>query len=988
MRAKGQWHEMTAAEAVEKLQSDGEKGLSVREAAIRLGEGGMNRLAAKPKRNRLLVFLDQFKDFMVLVLLAAAIVSGFVGELADTVTILAIVLLNGFLGYVQTNKAEESLEKLKNLSARHAQVLRGGMITEINSEELVKGDIVLLETGVIVPADLRLLETHRAAIDEGVLTGESLPVEKNAKTLFGAAASLGDRANMAYMGTTMVQGKARGIVVGTGMGTEMGLIAVSIQEAGQEPTPLEKRLDQMGRRLVFICGVIVAVVVLLGWLRGESFQLMFLTGISLAVAAVPEGLPAIVTVALAIGIQRMAKRNAIVRHLPAVETLGCATVICSDKTGTLTQSAMMVTEYYCADAVVKFSGKGYEPKGEIEYPDDGSWLEENREGLKLALTGAALCSNARLARDQLAVDGLFRGGREKEWSRWQVMGDPTEGAMLVASAKAGIWRENLREKKLDELPFDSDRKRMSVLTEREDGSRRMYCKGAPDVLLARCSHIWWRGEARPMTEALAREILKANEAMAGRALRVLAVAYKNFDGDTNDNKAAAGSGAEAGKGLTIRKTQEKPKNSGWDKLSKTPVLSLPGKVKVLLGGKSSGNAEEKSRPEESAFTAEAVKEERWLDEGSENGLVFLALAGMMDPPREGVKEAVAKCHQAGIRTLMLTGDHILTAEAIARKIGIMKKGQQAVTGSELDELTDEELKVKLQEATVFARVSPRHKMRLVQLLKERGEICAMTGDGVNDGPAVKAADIGIAMGQTGTDVTREAADLVLADDNFTTIAAAVEEGRIIYNNIRRFIRYLLASNTGEVLVMLLTTLFGVPLPLLPIQILWVNLVTDGLPAMALGLDPGDEQTMLRKPRHPKDGVFAGGLGSRIVIDGIIIALATLTAYFISMLYFRDIAVARTVAFCALVFAQLVYVFRCAASRGIFRKCARNPWLPAAVLCSLLMQLAVVYLPFLQKYFNTSSLNATAWMMVLLPIGVATILQQIFQALSAAVRKEK
>ncbi len=987
MRAKGQWHEMTAAEAVEKLQSDGEKGLSVREAAIRLGAGGMNRLAAKPKRNRFLVFLDQFKDFMVLVLLAAAIVSGFVGELADTVTILAIVLLNGFLGYVQTNKAEESLEKLKNLSARHAQVLRGGMITEINSEELVKGDVVLLETGVIVPADLRLLETHRTSVDEGVLTGESLPAEKNAKSLFSAAASLGDRANMAYMGTTMVQGKARGIVVGTGMGTEMGLIAASIQEAGQEPTPLEKRLDQMGHRLVLICGVIVAAVVLLGWLRGESFQLMFLTGISLAVAAVPEGLPAIVTVALAIGIQRMAKRNAIVRHLPAVETLGCATVICSDKTGTLTQSAMMVTEYYCAGDTVKFGGKGYEPKGEIEYPDQEKWLEENREGLRLALSGAALCSNARLARDQLAVDGLFRNGREKEWSRWQVMGDPTEGAMLAASAKAGIWRENLKEKKLDELPFDSDRKRMSVLTERDDGSRLMYCKGAPDVLLARCSHAWWQGEVRPLTAALAQKILNANEAMAGRALRVLAVAYKPFDSGENENGAAAAASG-AGSGLTIRKNQEKPKSSGWDKLSKAPVLSLPGKVKVLLGSKAAANFEEKNKEEESRPLAETAKEERWLDESAENGLVFLALAGMMDPPRDGVKEAVAKCHRAGIKTLMLTGDHILTAEAIARKIGIMQKGQKAVTGSELDELTDEELKVRLQEATVFARVSPRHKMRLVQLLKEKGEICAMTGDGVNDGPAVKAADIGIAMGQTGTDVTREAADLVLADDNFTTIAAAVEEGRIIYNNIRRFIRYLLASNTGEVLVMLLTTLLGVPLPLLPIQILWVNLVTDGLPAMALGMDPGDEQTMLRKPRHPKAGVFAGGLGSRIIIDGIIIALATMTAYFLSMFYFRDIVVARTVAFCALVFAQLVYVFRCAASRGIFRKCARNPWLPAAVLSSFLMQLAVVYLPFLQKYFNTSPLDTTAWLMVLLPIGVATILQQILQTFSAAVKKEK
>ena len=990
--SKRQWYEQTAAEAIANLSSDKDQGLSVKEAATRLGAGGRNRLAQKPKRRKVLVFLDQFKDFMVLVLLAAAVVSGLIGDLADTVTILAIVLLNGLLGYVQTNKAEASLEKLKKLAAPTAQVIRGGVEMSIHGEEIARGDIVLLEAGMIVPADLRLVESLRLAIDESALTGESVPAEKEAEVCLGAASALGDRINMAYMGTVVTNGKGKGLAVGTGMGTEIGLIAASMDEEGHAPTPLERRLEQLGHSLVLICGAIVAVVALLGVLRGESFRLMFLTGISLAVAAIPEGLPAIVTVALAIGVQRMAKRNAIVRHLPAVETLGCATVICSDKTGTLTQSTMQVTEYYCAGQYIGFEGRGYEPKGDIRFPQDERWMKADQEGFALALRAAASCSNARLSRDKLTVGGLFRetaetaGGAvlsgwrallgkgkskeksagagwvkksEHEWERgagaagggarnsfgggfsgkgpvskavggesgagkgafaggrreggaWQVVGDPTEGALLAASAKAGIWRESLREKRLDELPFDSDRKMMSVLVADEKTRlRRIYTKGAPDVILNCCNRVWWQGQVRPLTQEIRQKILDANREMAGKALRVLGLAYK-------------------------------------EQYQKLESLGRDG----------------------------------------EKDLVFLALAGMMDPPREGVAEAVAKCKAAGIRTLMLTGDHKLTAEAVAREIGILEKNGQALTGKELDELNDSELKNALKTTTVFARVSPRHKLRLVKNLKEMGKVCAMTGDGVNDGPAVKAADIGVAMGQTGTDVTREAADLILADDNFTTIAAAVEEGRIIYNNIRRFIRYLLACNTGEVLVMFITTLLGLPLPLVPIQILWVNLVTDGLPAMALGLDPGDEKTMLSRPRNPKDGVFAGGLGARIIIDGILISFATLASYILCFLFFRNMEAARTGAFCTLVLAQLVYVFRCAASRGLLRKCLRNPWLPAAVGASLAMQLAVIYLPFLRPYFDTYPLPLAGWIFVLLPILITTVLQQFFQMVSAVIRREK
>ncbi len=955
--SKRQWYEQNAAEAVAVLSSHKDAGLTAREASQRLAAGGKNRLAQKPKRRKILVFLDQFKDFMVLVLLAAAIVSGFVGDLADTVTILAIVLLNGLLGYIQTNKAEASLEKLKKLAAPAAQVIRDGVEMSVPGEEIVRGDIVVLSAGMIVPADLRLLESLHLSIDESALTGESVPVEKEASVCLDTATALGDRINMAYMGTIVTAGKGKGLAVGTGMATEIGLIAASMEEEGHTATPLERRLEQLGRWLVLACGIIVAIVAFLGVLRGEGFQLMFLTGISLAVAAIPEGLPAIVTVSLAIGVQRMARRNAIVRHLPAVETLGCATVICSDKTGTLTQSTMQVTEYYCSGQYVGFEGRGYEPKGEIRFPRDEKWLKADQDGLHLALTAAAACSNARLTKDKVTVGGLFReagqaageavksgwrsawgkevysrheGGakwsgtgltagrpanrREGRWDRgsWQIIGDPTEGALLVASAKAGIWRENLREKRIDELPFDSDRKMMSVLVADEKTRlRRVYTKGAPDVILNCCDRVWWQGQVRPLTGEIREQILSANQDMAGNALRVLGLAYK-----------------------------------------------------------------------------EQYRKDASLARDGEKELVFLALAGMMDPPREGVTEAVAKCKAAGIRTLMLTGDHKLTAEAVARDVGLMEREGQALTGQELDQLSDEELKKALQTTAVYARVSPRHKLRLVKILKEMGKVCAMTGDGVNDGPAVKAADIGIAMGLTGTDVTREAADLILADDNFTTIAAAVEEGRIIYNNIRRFIRYLLACNTGEVLVMLLTTLLGIPLPLVPIQILWVNLVTDGLPAMALGLDPGDERTMLSRPRDPGEGVFAGGLGARIIIDGCLISLATLASYVLCFLFFRDMDAARTGAFCTLVMAQLVYVFRCAASRGILQKCRRNPWLPAAVGASLFMQLAVIYLPFLRPYFDTYPLPPAGWIFILLPILITTVLQQLFQTVSAFLRREK
>jgi Ca2+-transporting ATPase len=913
-----QWEEMTREEVLQEFQVDSQKGLSENEARRRLKLVGPNQLTNQKKKSVFTLFLAQFSDFMVIILLAAALISALLTEYADAITILVIVIINAILGFVQEYRAEKSLEKIKKLTAQETTVKREGMPKTISAVQLVPGDIVLLKTGDIIPADLRIISGQQLEINEAVLTGESLPVKKRAEEVCPKKTALGDRKNMAYMGTVITRGKGLGVVVGTGMVTEMGQIAGSIQEIEEEATPLQKRLAQLGRWLVLCCLIIVGVVVFLGLARGETVYRMVLTGVSLAVAAIPEGLPAIVTVVLALGVQKMVKRQAIVRSLPAVETLGCATVICSDKTGTLTQNEMTVRQYYLSGEIISFTGEGYTPHGKINFlmNKKEQYKKKNKLGLELSFKIAALCNNAYLKKKETLIPGLLR----KRSNQWEVKGDPTEGALLVSAAKGGFWREHLEkeETRIGEIPFEAERKRMSVVYHSVQGESRIYTKGAPDVLLNLCSKVWWEGEVRLLTPEIKEEILLANEQMASQALRVIGLAYREL-----------------------------------------PV----GFFANFTG-------------EKKFFTELSLEQEKEL----EKDLVFVALVGMIDPPRQSAKQAVRLCKRAGIKTVMITGDHKKTAEAIAKELQIITNSSQCVlSGNDLDELTNAQLKRVINQVVVYARVSPHHKLRIVKTLKEIGHVVVMTGDGVNDAPAVKEADIGISMGLSGTDVTREASSLILANDDFATIVAAVEEGRIIYDNIRKFIRYLLSCNMGEVLTMFVAALLGLPLPMLPIQILWVNLVTDGLPAMALGLDPGDPGIMQRKPRSPRESIFAHGLPRQILVMGVLISVSTLLA-FITAFYWggQDLVLARTMAFTTLVVVQLFYVFPCRSESysvfelGLFS----NPFLVGAVLCSFGMQLVVIYVPFFQHIFKTMPLQLSHWGLIFcFAIGI-TLLQRL------------
>lgn len=883
------WFAMKRQQVLEKLATCSEKGLDEQEARARLEQFGPNKLIDARKTPPWQKFLNQFKDFMVLVLIAATIVSGFLGEWADAITIMIIVVINAILGFVQEFRAEKSMEALKAMTAPEARVIREGLERKIPAAELVPGDIVLIDTGDKIPADLRLLSVANLEVEESALTGESHAVKKRVESMAGQEeVALGDTRNMAYMGTVVVRGRGTGVVVNTGMHTEMGHITRMIQEAEEDVTPLQRRLEQLGKVLVVFCLLVCALVVVLGVLRGEPIYNMFLAGVSLAVAAIPEGLPAIVTIALAIGVQRMIKRNAIIRRLPAVETLGCATVICSDKTGTLTENQMTVRRVWVGGYPVKVTGEGYDPKGEFHF--------QGRKGpeFNLFLKCAALCNNAQLTKGDLSVSGLLRNLKAGKLKRvWGVSGDPTEGALMVMSAKGKLWRKEIEkeEKRLTELPFDSIRKRMSVIYQDKSGKLTAYVKGAPDVMLDLCTHIYKDGRIIPFTASMKAETLKQNSEMARQALRVLALAYRPLEG--------------------------------------------------------------------------YIKEEDFTEERIEQGLVFLGLAGMIDPPRSSAIQAIQACRRAGIRTVMITGDHQLTAQAVGKELGILSRGAKVLSGTELDRLSDEELQQEAENVAIYARVSPKHKLRIVRALKRNGHVVAMTGDGVNDAPAVKEADIGIAMGKSGTDVTKEASAMVLADDNFTTIVSAVEEGRAIYDNIRKFIRYLLSCNVGEVLTMFLAVLMGMPLPLLPIQILWMNLVTDGLPAMALGVDPAERDIMYRRPRDPQESVFSHGLGWRIISTGILFALGTLLAFAIGLMM-GQVDLARTMAFNTLVFYQLTFVFACRSERhsilevGFFG----NPQLILAVTISAALQLAVNYIDFLQPIFKTVPLELKHWVVVL------------------------
>jgi len=893
------WYARPAEALAGELLTDLNIGLKADEVARRQAQEGLNELPEAPPPSLLKLFLSQFSSLIVWVLIGAAIVSGLLEDWIDAAAILAIVFLNGVLGFVQEFRAERSLAALRKMSVAMARVIREGTLQSIPARELVRGDVIALEAGDRIPADSRLLDTANFQAQEASLTGESTPVHKQAELLDTTEVPLADQRNMVFMGTVAVSGKARGLVVATGLNTELGRIAAMIQkaaEAERDETPLQRRLEQFGSTLLWLALGVVSVVFVLGSLRGEPLVEMFLISVSLAVAAVPEGLPAVVTITLALGVTRMAKRHALIRKLPAVETLGSATVICTDKTGTLTKNEMTVTRVVIDGRVFEVTGEGYEPVGQVKakvkVQEDGasSGLSEpqpqpeSQPGLRKLLTAAVLCNGATL---------------QQENGTWQIIGDPTEGALLVAAAKAGLTKTELeRRAPLErEVPFDAERKMMTIVRRTEQG-RVAYCKGAPDVLLKRCAaRVTLDGRTEPLDEKHRQLIGDANASLAQQALRVLAVAYRPLG---------------------------------------QPATS---------------------------------------DEEVERELIFLGLLAMKDPLRPEAREAVRLCRQAGVRTAMITGDHKETAVAIARDLGLHRNDEMALSGSELDGLTDEQLTQRVGYVSVYARVSAEHKLRIVQAWKRNGAIVAMTGDGVNDAPAIKAADIGVAMGMAGTDVTKEAADMVVTDDNFASIAAAVEEGRGIFDNIRKTVHFLLSCNVSEVLVMLFATLFGLPLPLLPIQILWMNLVTDGFPALALAVDPKAPDLMRQPPRQAQARLLDGGRLWTIAGEGLMLAVIALSAFSYSLFVWQQpIEQARTVTFTVMVGAQLVHAFNCRSDRwSLFHVgVTTNHALIWAVMASLALQVGILTIPAMEPIFKVAPLPIEDWelmvAMALLPLA--------------------
>ncbi len=881
------WHAMPSEAVVRELGSDLDRGLSEREAARRFALHGPNELPETPPPSPLSLFLAQFSSLIIWVLIGAAVVSGLLQEWIDAGAILAIVLLNAALGFAQEFKAERSLAALRKLSVATARVVRDGTVRSIPAREVVPGDLLLVEAGDHVPADARLIYAAALRTQEAALTGESTPVDKSPAALSGDDYPLAEQRNLVFMGTVVVAGKGRAVVVATGLNSELGRIATILQAAEPEVTPLQHRLEQLGHLLLYLSLGVVAVVFGLGLWRGEPLVGMFLTSVSLAVAAIPEGLPAIVTIALALGVTRMVARHALIRRLPAVETLGSTTVICTDKTGTLTKNEMTVTRLFIDGRTFEVTGEGYTPEGEIRPLTPALSLAERGKGegeaVRALLTAAVFCNGAILR----CVDGA-----------WRVLGDPTEGALLVAAAKLGLWKESLEAEApvVGEIPFDPERKMMTVLRN-TPGGIAAFTKGAPDVLIERCAQVLTvDGVVKPLDESAKRRILEVNRTFAHEALRVLGVARRRLDDKPADLQAA----------------------------------------------------------------------------DIEQSLELLGLVAMKDPLRPEAKLAVRQCREAGIRTVMITGDHKETAIAIAKDLGLVNRQGEALAGHELDALSDRDLAERVEQVAVYARVSAEHKLRIVKAWKARGAVVAMTGDGVNDAPAMKAADIGVAMGITGTDVTKEASDMVVTDDNFASIAAAVEEGRAIYDNIRKSVHYLLSCNLSEVLLMLLATLSGLPLPLLPVQILWINLVTDGFPALALAADPKEPDIMIRPPRDPKERFLSRRRLLLLFGQGTLIAVSTILI-FASCLYAMDQSLerARTVTFTAMVLAQLFHAFNCRSDRrSIFSiGVLSNRHLVCATGVSAALQILIIALPAAREVFKVSPFDPKHWMLV---IGVGLV----------------
>ena len=868
------WYQQETDDILRQLETSFEAGLSSAEAQRRLEEHGPNELQAAAHISPWHILFQQFKNILIIILLIATLLSAFLGHGIEAVAIAVIVLFAVLLGFVQEYRAEKAIEALRQMAAPTATVLRDGEEMELAARDIVPGDVTFLHAGDKIPADVRLLEAINLQVEEAALTGESVPVEKQVAAIAAADLALGDRRNMGYAGTVATYGRGRAVVIATGMDTEFGKIAGMLQAIETGRTPLQENLDRVGAVLARAAFVIVGIIVALGLFRGQDFVEMLIFGVALAVAVVPEALPAVVTISLAIGVQRMVKRNALMRRLPAVETLGSTSVICSDKTGTLTKDEMTVRKVHVAGQMFDVSGAGYEPHGQFSYNGGAA---QPPESLRQLLRGAALASDAHIVHN------------ESE-NRWHVKGDPTEGALVVAAAKAGMGKAELDRTypRLEEIPFTSETKRMTTLHRMPEGTVA-FSKGAPEIILDDCTQLLTADGVQPLDGDGRARLLEAAQEMAGQALRVLAVAAKN---------------------------------------------------ETVIGQ-------------------------------AEHEMTYLGMLGMIDPPRPEAKAAIQTCRDAGIKAIMITGDHPLTAKAVATELGLLQHGR-VVTGAELEAISDADFENQVEDIEVYARVSPAHKLRVVTALQNRGHIAAMTGDGVNDAPALKKADIGIAMGITGTDVTKEAADMTLTDDNFASIVAAIEEGRGIFGNVKKYLMYLLSSNIGEIGLMAGATLLGLPLPLSAVQILSVNLATDGLPALALSVDPPEPDIMKRRPRDPRTGIFTRPVVILMLLGGIWSTIINLGLFIWARNSGRSDAEAMTMTFVSLVLIQFFKAYNFRSDRhSVLNKPFANKWLNWAIIFDFLFLLVIVYVPALHQPFGTFSLPWQDWA-ILVPLAFTVV----------------